>query len=988
MDMLTFQQIIHKLTVFWEKRGCIIHQGHDLETGAGTFNPATFLRCLGPEPYKTAYVEPSRRPSDGRYGENPNRLQLFHQFQVIIKPSPSDILQTYKESLEAIGIRLADHDLRFVHDDWESPTLGAFGLGWEVWIDGMEVSQFTYFQGVASQSLKPISAEITYGLERLCMYVQNKSNFFEMQWNEEYTYGEICKENEVEWSHYNFTEASVEMWLQHFDDFEKEAKRLLARNLPIPAYDFVVKASHAFNLLQARGAISVTERTGYIARIRDLARLIAAEYLASREKQGFPLLKHLEEKPLPKAKPAQKSFDPHVRESFLLEIGSEELPATFVPIGMQNLENALRTLLKQYDLSFESIRIFGTPRRLGALISGLVEGTPEKTTQRKGPSLESAFDTHGKPTQQGMGFFKAVGVEKPSLAAIKAGEIKHIEIQNGYLFATLTKEGRSIYQILAEELPKLILHIDFPKKMRWGTLDILYPRPIHWIVALYGANVIPFVIGDVVTHNHTFGHAQLDPEKIVLKEAHTYFETLKAHKVLADVSERRQSILDQLSSFEKKFSSQIVEQKRVMNQVLFLSEWPMLMHGEFSAHFLEIPQEVLISEMIEHQKYFPLADQNGKLTNRFLITADNTPNEIIRAGNQRVLSARLTDGSFLYKQDLKVPLEHFNDKLKKMVFQKELGSMYEKVLRVQAMAEKLNSLLHLADPKKVSRAALLCKADLASEMVGEFPELQGTIGKYYALHQKEDKEVAHAIEEHWLPRMEGGPLPQTKTGIILSLADKLDNLASYFKVGLKPTASSDPYALRRQTIGILKILIENQLSLNLNEIFSNDEILTFITHRAKGVFEDYGFLKDEIEASLTKLCVNPFIEFCKVQALHAFRKTKSFTELFEVYKRPKGILEKQKAEQLDESLLKEPAEKEVHKAVKEFHKRWIEALKEHNYSQAYQEIAKLQKPLAHLFDSVKILDDNPEVRANRIALLQHVFFYFDQLLDFAKIQEK
>ncbi len=205
--MLTFQQIIQKLFDFWEKEGCIVHQGHDLETGAGTFNPATFLRSIGPEPYKTAYVEPSRRPSDGRYGENPNRLQLFHQFQVIVKPSPANILELYKKSLEAIGLDMSKHDLRFVHDDWESPTLGAFGLGWEVWIDGMEVTQFTYFQAVASIPLKPVSVEITYGLERLCMYVQNKDSFFDMQWNERYTYGDICKQGEVEWSAYNFTYA-------------------------------------------------------------------------------------------------------------------------------------------------------------------------------------------------------------------------------------------------------------------------------------------------------------------------------------------------------------------------------------------------------------------------------------------------------------------------------------------------------------------------------------------------------------------------------------------------------------------------------------------------------------------------------------------------------------------------------------------------------------------------------------------------------------
>jgi glycyl-tRNA synthetase len=835
--MLTFQEIIAKLFDFWEKQGCIIHQGHDIETGAGTFNPATFLRSLGPEPYKTAYVEPSRRPSDGRYGENPNRIQLFHQFQVAIKPSPANILELYKQSLEAIGIDLAQHDLRFVHDDWEAPTLGAHGLGWEVWLDGMEASQFTYFQAVASLPLKPVSVEITYGLERLCMYVQNKSSFFAMQWNDTYSYGDIVKQNEVEWSAYNFTHASTEMWFRHFDDFEKEAKDLIAKELPLPAYDFVIKASHAFNMLDARGVISVTERAGYIARIRDLARLIGASYLTMREKQGFPLLEKLpkEEEAPPKPKAMPKTFEQHRRETYLLEIGSEPLPATFVPIGMQNLENALRTLLKEQNLAYEGIQVFGTPRRLGAMIRGLVEGTADEKISRKGPNVASAFEENGSPTKQGAGFLKSLGFESITRSDIESTE--GLSVQGDYLFAEIEKKGKSIYEILADALPKLILGLDFPKKMRWGSLDIEYPRPIHWIASLYGTHCIPFTVGDVTANTHSFGHAQLDPKKITLKTSEEYFSVLKEHKVLADPSERRQNILDQLAHIEKELSAQAEEQKKVLAQVLHLTEWPQLTHATFSKDYLAVPSEVLISEMVEHQKYFPLRDAAGNLTPHFVITADNTPSDLIRAGNQRVLSARLADGAFLYEQDLKTPLDEFNAKLEKILFQKKLGTVQEKVVRIALIAQNINDTLKLADAKKVARAAHLLKADLATEMVGEFPELQGTIGKYYALAQNEDPEVAAAIEEHWMPRIEGGDLPQTPTGTIVALADKLDNLISYFSVGLKPTSSSDPFALRRQTIGIVRILIENQLSLDLEEQLSS-EILTFLTTRARGVFEE------------------------------------------------------------------------------------------------------------------------------------------------------
>lgn len=987
--MLTFQQIIHKLSEFWEKRGCIIHQGHDLEVGAGTFNPATFLRCLGPEPYKTAYVEPSRRPSDGRYGENPNRLQLFHQFQVIIKPSPFDILETYKESLEAIGIDLKQHDLRFVHDDWESPTLGASGLGWEVWIDGMEVTQFTYFQAVANIPLKPISVEITYGLERLCMYVQNKDSFFDMQWNETYTYGDICKRNEVEWSAYNFTHASTDMWLRHFDDYEREAKQLIAHQLPIPAYDFVLKASHAFNLLEARGVISVTERTGYIGRIRDLSRLIANEYLSSREKLGFPLMDKLprEEFEIPKLKALPKSFDPHRRETFLLEIGSEELPATFIPIGMQNLENDLRAFLKARDISYESIQVFGTPRRLGVLIGGLVEGTADKITERKGPGVAAAFSEDGTATKQGAGFLKSVGFESATLKEIQSGKIKGLEIKGEHLAATIKTEGESIYKLLSEALPKLILNIDFPKRMRWATLDISYPRPIQWIAALYGDQVVPFIIGNIASGHHSFGHAQLDPKKIILKEASSYFSILREHKVLADVEERKQSILDQLSQVEKKLHGQALEKKKVLAQVLHLTEWPTLTYTDFSATFLKAPPEVLICEMVEHQKYFPLADLSGKLMNQFIITADNTPNDLIRHGNKKVLSARLSDGIFLYEQDLQQPLEKFNEKLEKMTFQKELGSMFDKVLRLVELSQKLNDLIRLAEPKKVARSALLSKADLASDMVGEFPELQGTIGKYYAVAQKEDVEVATAIEEHWMPRVEGGALPKTPSGIILSLTDKLDNLINYFRIGLIPTSSSDPYALRRQTIGIIKILVENKISIDLAN-FLSEEIMTYFTSRSKGVFEEFGFAKDEVEASLMGLCRDPYDQYCKIQTLHDFRKQASFAKLFEVYKRAKGQLEKSTSGSFDPALATEPAEKNLLHALTSLEKKWHNLLKQKSYAEAFEEMAKLQPPLAELFDTVKILCDDPKLRANRLSLLHKVFAHFEELLDFSKIQGK
>jgi glycyl-tRNA synthetase alpha chain len=293
---MTFQELIFNLQQYWARRGCVIQQPYDMEMGAGTFHPATFLRSIGPEPWKAAYVQPSRRPTDGRYGDNPNRLQHYYQFQVILKPSPLEIQELYLASLKELGIDPLEHDIRFVEDNWESPTLGAWGLGWEVWLNGMEITQFTYFQQVGGIDCKPVTGEITYGLERIAMYLQNVNSVYDLVWTKSdsgiVTYGDIYHQNEVEMSTYNFEKADIEILFTHFDDYEKESQSLIEEDLPLPAYEMVLKASHAFNILDARHAISVTERQRYILRIRGLARAVAQAYYDKREKLGFPLRKN------------------------------------------------------------------------------------------------------------------------------------------------------------------------------------------------------------------------------------------------------------------------------------------------------------------------------------------------------------------------------------------------------------------------------------------------------------------------------------------------------------------------------------------------------------------------------------------------------------------------------------------------------------------------------------------------------------------------
>ncbi|MFZ0564839.1 MAG: glycine--tRNA ligase [Chlamydiales bacterium] len=1045
--MLNFQEMIAALTQYWAEQGCLVHQGYDVEVGAGTFNPATFLRCMGPEPYSAVYVEPSRRPQDGRYGENPNRLQFYHQMQVILKPSPPNIQDLYLKSLERIGLDLDQHDIRFVHDDWENPTIGAWGLGWEIWIDGMEITQFTYFQAVGGLPVNPVSGEISYGLERLAMYLQGVDSLFDLQWNHKITYGAIFQRSEWEWSYYNFKEADSPMWLRHFDDFEMEAKRLIRSELPIPAYDFVMKASHAFNILDARGVISVTERMRYIGRIRQLARQLAEAYLKSREDQKFPLLaKETLEKvahpPLPSSRGSLKE-----KRDFLLEIGSEELPALFLPIGMAELKTQMRHFLEGEALPYDSLEVYGTPRRLAVSVKGLVGKTKAQKKEHKGPALHIAFDTHGTLTQAGAGFIRSVGLEPISLAQLEKNESEQLEIRNlkgtDYLFATIETPGKSTRLILAQHLAKLILKLNFPKKMHWGYLTIEYPRPIRWIVALYGEEVIPFVLGDVLSDRKTKGHRQLYPQEISIEQAEDYLESLREGWVMADVAERKQSILDQLQQIEESFQAEASVKERVMAQVLHLVEWPFLTTSTFDENFLQAPKEVLISEMVEHQKYFPLETKEGLLQPNFVIVCNNQPTDLIREGNKKALSSRLADGVFLYEEDLKISLEQFNEKLKTVIFQKELGSVWNKVGRLEQNVILLQTYLPICDLDKAIRAAQFCKADLVSELVGEFPELQGIAGEIYALKQGEPGEVAQAINEHWMPRGEKAPLAQSPCGIILSLAEKIDNLLSCFALDLKPTSSSDPFGLRRQALGLIKMLVEGQHHLPLQKVFSAAydsfvenpelshklvekmrakketlliEIETFLIHRLRTVFGEYRFKKDEIEAVLSHGLHDCYDLFRKLEALHVFRTKEHplFVLTLDVYTRCKKILFSQNPRlmpgylanrlgaivtsenrypEVDPSLIEDPHEKHLYQRVEKvkeaFHLHLLDRREPQGreYLRAFQLLAELANPVNTFFEEVRVIEDDLLLRTNRLAILQEIWDLCEELIDFSKIQE-
>lgn len=983
--MLTFQEIIIKLQEFWSKEGCLLQQSYDIETGAGTFNPDTFLRAIGPEPYQVCNVEISKRPTDGRYGTNPNRLQKFHQFQVLLKPSPADFQKTYLRSLEALGFSLKDHDIRFVHDDWESPTQGAWGLGWEVWCDGMEVTQFTYFQMVGGIALEPIAVELAYGLERIAMFLQGVSSVYDVQYNDRLTYGDVFLVSEIESSHYNFEEANTEMWKRHFEDFERESKKVGEAGFPTIAYDFAIKASHAFNILDARSAISTTARVDLIHRIKNLACQAAKSYLKKRHDIGFPLLKEKvsvrdfsTDFPLPSLPFRRKEDD------FLFEIVSEELPASFIPTALIELEKLIASLFQEHSLSYHSLAVYGSPRRLALYAEDLSYTSRQELIKRKGPAVTAAFNEFGELTPQGKGFASSLQKSNITLKEIKEGGIKELSIgDDGYLYAHIQKPVRTSFEILQKGLVDLIKDFPFPKKMRWGHYSIGYARPILSIIALHGKSVIPFEIVGIRSGNTSYGHHQLSPKSVKISHPKKYLSKLRKRSVLASVKERKQSLEKQLEKFEAKLGAHVPHKEEIISEVLYLSENPIVGLYHFDEKFLNLPEELLISEMIHHQRLFPLKSAAGTLLKEFLVAVDKKPTELILKNNQAVLRARLSDGLFLYDQDRKTPLSAHREALRSIIFHKELGTLYDKTKRIEALSLHLSTLLNLPYPE---RASLLCKADLVTSVVYEFPELQGVMGKYYALLEGETEETAKAIEEHYWPLTEGGRIPTTNGGKIIALADKLDNLIEYTRIGLRATSSKDPYGLRRAAIGVLRILIEGKLFLDLSKVGLGEELLDFLKGRMKGLLLDLGFKSEEIGATLSCGFCNPYETYLKTEALHKFRReSDAFEELYTIYKRAKGQIQEQREQKLYPELLQEVSEKELYLTLSRLTPILEEALLSREYLSALKALTTLNDPLNTFFNSVRVLADQEELRHNRIALLQHVFDKIAKLVDLSAL---
>ena len=1005
MPKASFQSLILKLQDFWASHGCLITQPYYTQVGAGTMNPATFLRVLGPEPWNVAYVEPSVRPDDGRYGENPNRFQLHTQYQVILKPDPGNPQEIYLESLKAIGIDPRQHDIRFVEDNWEQPAISAWGLGWEVWLDGQEITQFTYFQQMGGVTLDPVSVEITYGLERILIALNNAKAIWDEEYGAGVTYGEIRRAEEFEHSKYYFETADVERVRKMYELFSAEADVCLAQGLIVPAHDYVLKCSHAFNILDARGAIGVTERQAFFRRMRELARKVAESYGEQRKQLEYPLLKEtVDRRPLTVSKPPSTVHGP---SSFLLEIGVEELPANDVDTAHAHLSTRVPTLLKELNLTHGDVRIFGTPRRLVVSIDSLSPNQPDREDLVKGPPADKAFDKNGIALPAAMGFAKKNGVNTKDLV---------VREENGgkYVFAVVKQKGRPTPEVLVEALPKLVESIKFEKSMKWNESGVSFSRPIRWYVALLGDMVIPFEYAGVASGNVTRGLRPYDSPEIKIPSADKYFDVIREAGIVLDKEERKASIVEQVKQAAALVGGEAIIDDDLLNEVTNLIELPTAVMGGFDKEFLQLPKDVLITVMRKQQRYFPIQrvgatlvvaqgqghTHSGHLAQPLLPhfiairNGDDLHIDLVRQGNEHVLGARFADADFFVREDMKHKLEDFRPRLAGITFHTKLGSMLDKSERIEKLVNELIPMLGLEKDEAVftRRAAHLAKADLVTQMVTEMTSLQGIIGREYALRSGEQKDVAIAIGEQYQT------VPQTKVGLAVALADRLDSLVGLFAAGLAPTGAKDPFGLRRAAIGVVQPLIEHDVDFDLVEavkksaktqpIEVSDEtqkqILDFITGRLSVVLKDAGYKYDVVDAVLAAQSNNPAGSLRAVKQLQAWVEREDWSTILPGFARCVRITRDQKETfKVNEETFAEKEEKDLFKALE---KAESASRQEGSVDDFLNAFVPMIPAVNAFFDKVLVMAEDKKLQENRLGLLQRIAALSSGVADLSRLE--
>ncbi|MFW6237760.1 MAG: glycine--tRNA ligase subunit beta [Halanaerobiales bacterium] len=691
-------------------------------------------------------------------------------------------------------------------------------------------------------------------------------------------------------------------------------------------------------------------------------------------------------------------------DTAVLEIGTEELPAKKVPGILTSLREVTESKMDKNRLNCEKIKVMAAPRRLSVLLEGLEEYQDDLVEEIRGPARNIAFDEKGEPTKAAEGFARGQGIEVEDLEARKT--------ENGeYMFAVVEHENKHAYEVLPNVFQQVITGLDLPVTMRWGDYDMDFIRPIHWILALYNSRTLKFDLEAVTSGNKSRGHRFLGSGEFTVESAENYLDKLRDNYVLVDPGEREEKIRAGISRIEKKFSASADLDSELLQEVLYLVEYPTPLAGEFDDKYLQLPEPVLVTPLKEHQRYFPLRDEDGNLIPIFIAVRDGGEAYIdtVKEGNEKVIAARLADAEFYYQRDQEKSMEERAEGLKGLVFREELGTMYDKVMRVREFCSYLAAKISLPEEMEDSllRAAFLAKADLASEMVREFSELQGIIGSEYAAEEGESREVCRAIEEHYYPRYAGDRLPETEISSLLALADKLDTLVGCFGIGLIPSGSEDPYGLRRSAMGAVRILKAGEYNLELSQLCRKvylcyqdagcdlerdsrktmKDLEEFLLGRIKYFLRDEDKIEhDIVEAVVGELPNIVHLLFASAHQCSEIRETDSFKELVTAYNRAESIIGNRTEGEVNENFFKSMEERNLYSACREVEEKVLKPGSDFDYTHNFRVLSELVEPVHEFFENVRVMSNDDSVRNNRLDLLQKVLGLMSLLGDLTKIE--
>lgn len=682
---------------------------------------------------------------------------------------------------------------------------------------------------------------------------------------------------------------------------------------------------------------------------------------------------------------------------FLLEIGTEEIPSGYLGPALRGMEKQWQESAGRNRIEVQRIRAVGTPRRLVLMAEGMAEEQKELVTKTLGPPVKVAFDQDGNPTKAAVGFAERCGVPLKDLIVEETDKGR-------YLCAAKVERGKEVFGLLPELVTEFIGKIPFPKSMRWGEGEARFVRPVHWLLCLYGERTVEFEYGGVRSGNLSRGHRFMAPDPFPVESPASYIAALGERFVVVDNEARKEMLKGVVDGLAGAHGGVACGDEELLDTVANLVEYPVGVWGSFDEEYLELPREVLVNAMVEHQRYIPVEAPDGALTPNFISISNTRARDIkvVAHGNEKVLRARLADGMFFFKEDTARPLEDYVDGLKRVLYQEKLGTSYEKMERFRDLALWLQSILDVSSPELVERAAILCKADLLTLMVYEFPKLQGVIGRVYALISGEKEEVAEAVYEHYLPRYTGDDLPETPTGAILSTADKLDTIVGSFGIGMRPTGNLDPHGLRRQAIGIINIVTDNAYRLSLSglvdkalEILDGKitedpgkvkaEVLDFFARRLENLFLSDGIRYDLVDAAMGAGFDDLFVLKLRLDGLREFARRPDFDALTTTFKRVVNIIPKERFADVRQSLFIEDDEGELYRKTLDVKNRLDGLLGDERYLEALAAIAELKGTVDRFFDSVLVMADDSGVRHNRLALLCEVAGLFSTVADFSKI---